>query len=74
MRGVPRVQRGLPEMTLDELKLRRDGWLYWGRADQPKWPYLRPVFEYLETLPNGNVLTTDGGEGCIEWAVPERMP
>ena len=56
-------------MTLDDMKIARDGHLWHGRSDQPKWPYVRPVIAYLETLPNGNVLTTDGGEGAIEWGV-----
>ena len=53
--------------TMDDLKRARDGHLWWGRADQPKWPYVRPVFEFIERLPNGNIVTTDGGRGAIEW-------
>lgn len=59
-------------VTWDEMKLARDGWLKWGRVEQPRWPYVRPVFEFIERLPNGNVLTTDGGRGAIEWTTSER--
>ena len=53
-------------MTLDEMKMQRDGWLQPGPKRDAGW--LRPVFEFIARLPNGNVLTTDGGGGHIEWA------
>ncbi len=52
-------------VTTDDLKLTRDGWLWYGPRRENKW--LRPVFEFIRVLPNGNVLTTDGGQGAIEW-------
>ncbi len=60
-------------MTWDEMKIARDGWLKWGRSDQPRPPYIRPVFAFIERLPNGNVVTTDGGAGAIEWG-PDDKP
>lgn len=55
--------------TIDDLKLERDGWLYFGPKSQRD-NRLRPVFEFVRVLPNGNILTTDGGRGVIEWGPP----
>lgn len=52
--------------TLDELKMLRDGWTQPG--PKPSVPVgIRSVFEFRRYLPNGNVLTSDGGAGEIEW-------
>jgi len=53
-------------MTIDDLKLQRDGWL-WAGPKRDMSLGIRPVFAYIQTLPNGNILTTDGGIGAIEW-------
>lgn len=56
--------------TVDDLKMQRDGWLYWGpKPTRDASP--RPLFAFIRRLPNGNVLTTDGGRGVIEWG-PRR--
>ncbi len=54
-------------MTSDEMKLARDGWVCYGR--KPARDYtMRAVFQFVERLPNGNVITTDGGRGHVEWS------
>ena len=52
--------------TIDDLKMQRDGWLSFGQ--KPTRDYsLRSVFEFKRRLPNGHVITSDGGAGEIEW-------
>lgn len=45
-------------MTLDDMKHARDGHLWWGRSDQPRWPYVRPLYERIERAANGDVYCT----------------
>lgn len=52
-------------MRADRLKLERDGWLWYGRKRERRG--LEPLYRFIRRLPNGNVLTTDGGEGALEW-------
>lgn len=61
-------------MTTDDLKLARDGWLWEGkRRDMHP---IKPLYEVIEVLPNGNVITTCPGGGALEWgpATPTRSP
>lgn len=53
--------------SVDDLKLKRDGHLWWGRSDQPRWPYLRPLYTNIIKLPNGNALTEYPDGSAIEW-------
>lgn len=56
-------------MTTDDLKLLRDGHLEYGKVPSSQHAWVRPVHEFVERLPNGNVLTTcDGGRSHIEWS------
>lgn len=49
------------------MKLARDGHLWWGRADQPRWPYVRPIWSRMERLPNGNVYCQFPQGGGVEY-------
>ncbi len=58
----------------DVLKLERDGHLGYGSAS---WAMnrrigLRPLYKFIERLPSGNYLTTDGHMGALEWEPMER--
>ena len=57
-------------MTWDEMKRARDGWLKWGRADQPKWPYVRPIYDRIERAPNGDEYCTFPQGGTLVYGKP----
>ena len=54
-------------MTWDEMKLARDGHLSPTKVEPEKARGVRRIFKLVARLPNGNVITTDGGCGHLEW-------
>lgn len=62
----------MSQPTFDDMKLARDGHLWWGRADQPKWPYVRPIFDRMERAPSGAVFCTFPGGGALGYGHDDR--
>ena len=60
-------------LSWDGLKIEQDGHLGYGTLPKdPDRTGLRLFYEFIERLPNGNYLTTDGHMGALEWEPRKR--